>query len=93
MAGGALEAIRNDALWLQASTIGVAACERMLEPASGRGVAIVDCPVIGTRQPAEQGKLIVLAAGPSECAAVRAGVQGDRAEDGVVRAAVRRHAG
>jgi 3-hydroxyisobutyrate dehydrogenase len=65
-AGGALEAMRDDALWLQASTIGVAACERMLELASERGVAIVDCPVIGTKQPAEQGKLIVLAAGPDE---------------------------
>jgi 3-hydroxyisobutyrate dehydrogenase len=66
MAGGALEAMRDDALWLQASTIGVAACDRMLELASGRGVTIVDCPVIGTKQPAEQGKLIVLAAGPDE---------------------------
>lgn len=66
MAGGALEAMRDDALWLQASTIGVAACERMLELASERGVTIVDCPVIGTKQPAEQGKLIVLAAGPEE---------------------------
>jgi 3-hydroxyisobutyrate dehydrogenase len=66
MAGGGLEAMRDDAVWLQASTIGVAACERMLELASGRGVTIVDCPVIGTKQPAEQGKLIVLAAGPDE---------------------------
>ena len=37
MTGGALEAMRDDALWLQASTIGVAACERMLELASGAG--------------------------------------------------------
>jgi 3-hydroxyisobutyrate dehydrogenase len=27
---------------------------------------VVDCPVIGTKQPAEQGKLVVLAAGPDE---------------------------
>src|SRR4051794_18984904 len=66
MAGGGLEAMRDDAVWLQASTIGVAACERMLELASGRRVTIVDCPVIGTKQPAEQGKLVVLAAGPEE---------------------------
>lgn len=66
MAGEALEAMRDDALWLQASTIGVAACERILQLASKRGVTIVDCPVIGTRQPAEQGKLTVLAAGPGE---------------------------
>ena len=66
MAGGALEAMRDHALWLQASTIGVAACERMLELAAEREVTIVDCPVIGTKQPAEQGKLIVLAAGPRE---------------------------
>src|SRR3954451_5162147 len=66
MAGGTLEAMDDHALWLQASTIGVAACERMLELASDRGVAIVDCPVIGTKQPAEEGKLVVLAAGPDE---------------------------
>jgi 3-hydroxyisobutyrate dehydrogenase len=66
MAGGALEAMRDDALWLQASTIGVAPCERMLELASERGVTIVDCPVIGSKQPAEERKLIVLAAGPEE---------------------------
>ena len=66
MAGGALDAMGDDAIWLQASTIGVSACERMLELASGRGVALVDCPVIGTKQPAEQGKLVVLAAGPEE---------------------------
>jgi 3-hydroxyisobutyrate dehydrogenase len=66
MTGGALEAMDGEALWLQASTIGVAACERMLELAAERGVAIVDCPVIGTKQPAEQGKLTVLASGPDE---------------------------
>jgi 3-hydroxyisobutyrate dehydrogenase len=66
MTGGALAAMRDDALWLQASTIGVAACERMLELASERGVTLVDCPVIGTKQPAEEGKLTVLAAGPEE---------------------------
>ncbi len=66
MTGGALETMRDDALWLQASTIGVAACERMVEVAGGRGVTIVDCPVIGTKQPAEEGKLIVLAAGAKD---------------------------
>jgi 3-hydroxyisobutyrate dehydrogenase len=38
----------------------------MLELASDRGVTMVDCPVIGTKQPAEEGNLIVLAAGPDE---------------------------
>lgn len=66
MTGGVLEAMRDDARWLQASTIGVAACERMLELAGECGVTMVDCPVIGTKQPAEEGKLIVLAAGPKE---------------------------
>jgi 3-hydroxyisobutyrate dehydrogenase len=66
MTGHVLEAMRDDALWLQASTIGVSACERMLELAGQHGVTIVDCPVIGTRQPAEDGKLVVLAAGPDE---------------------------
>ena len=50
--------------WLQASTIGPAATTALAEEAKRLGVAFVDAPVLGTKQPAEQGKLLVLAAGP-----------------------------
>jgi 3-hydroxyisobutyrate dehydrogenase len=64
--GGALEAMRDDAIWLQTSTVGIAAIERLAQLAEQRGVTFVDAPVVGTKQPAEQGKLTVLASGPPE---------------------------
>jgi 3-hydroxyisobutyrate dehydrogenase len=56
--------MRDDALWLQMSTVGTVAAERLAGLARDRGVAFVDAPVVGTRQPAEQGELLVLASGP-----------------------------
>jgi 3-hydroxyisobutyrate dehydrogenase len=63
---GALAEMREDAVWLQMSTIGVAATDEMKELAQGAGLTFVDAPILGTKQPAEQGKLVVLAAGPAE---------------------------
>jgi len=63
-AGGALAAMRDDAVWVQSSTVGVGALERLARLAEERGVTFVDAPVLGTRQPAEDGLLIVLASGP-----------------------------
>jgi 3-hydroxyisobutyrate dehydrogenase len=62
----ALPAMGDDAVWLQMSTVGIEATERLARMARERGVAFVDAPVVGTKQPAEQGKLTVLASGPSE---------------------------
>ncbi len=56
----------HHALWVQMSTIGEAATKRCAELASRRGVGFVDAPVLGTRQPAEEGKLVVLESGPEE---------------------------
>jgi 3-hydroxyisobutyrate dehydrogenase len=53
-----------DPIWLQMSTIGEAGNERCVTLASERGLALVDAPVSGTKQPAEDGKLVVLASGP-----------------------------
>lgn len=64
--GGALAAVEDDALWLQMSTIGVAATDRLVKLAVERGIAYVDAPVVGTRQPAEAGELLVLASGPED---------------------------
>jgi 3-hydroxyisobutyrate dehydrogenase len=51
------------AVWWQASTVGVAATERLIALAGEAGVPLVDAPVLGTKGPAEQGELIVLASG------------------------------
>ncbi|HYZ81886.1 MAG TPA: NAD(P)-dependent oxidoreductase, partial [Solirubrobacteraceae bacterium] len=64
-ADGALGAdYADDAIWLQMSTIGIEGTERCAELARDTGVEFVDAPVLGTKQPAEEGKLIVLASGP-----------------------------
>jgi 3-hydroxyisobutyrate dehydrogenase len=51
-----------DVIWWQASTVGLEATERL----KGLGPTYVDAPVLGTKQPAEEGKLTVLAAGPQD---------------------------
>jgi 3-hydroxyisobutyrate dehydrogenase len=53
-------------IWWQASTIGLAGTEQCDALASETGVALVDAPVLGTRQPAEEGKLVILASGPED---------------------------
>jgi 3-hydroxyisobutyrate dehydrogenase len=62
-AAGALGA---DAVWVQASTVGVAGEQRLSALAAELGITYVDAPVLGTKQPAEKGALVVLAAGPEE---------------------------
>jgi 3-hydroxyisobutyrate dehydrogenase len=54
------------AIWVQMSTIGEEATARCGKLASERGVGFVDAPVLGTRQPAEEGRLVVLESGPEE---------------------------
>jgi 3-hydroxyisobutyrate dehydrogenase len=51
-------------IWLQMSTIGEAGTERCADLAGRRDVVLIDSPVLGTKQPADQGKLVVLASGP-----------------------------
>ena len=62
---GVLEALRGR-IWAQMSTIGIAAHDALRGLAAGEGIAYVDAPVLGTRQPAEAGELIILAAGAPE---------------------------
>jgi 3-hydroxyisobutyrate dehydrogenase len=54
------------AVWLQMSTIGEEGTERCAELARGCRLAFVDAPVLGTKQPAHEGRLVILASGPSE---------------------------
>lgn len=63
---GVLGAMQPDAVWLQVATVGVTAAERLGELAAAHRVPYVDAPVLGTRGPAEQGELVVLASGPAE---------------------------
>jgi len=64
-ASGALPEL-GDAPWIQMSTIGIAGTERMRATAAEADAAFVDAPVLGTKEPAEQGDLLVLASGPDE---------------------------
>jgi 3-hydroxyisobutyrate dehydrogenase len=61
--GGALEAMSKDAIWLQCSTVGIEAIGHLADLANQAHIAFVDAPVIGTKKPAEDGTLTVLAAG------------------------------
>jgi 3-hydroxyisobutyrate dehydrogenase len=66
VAGRALGEMGGDAIWVQMSTIGIGGAERCAELAESAGIGFVDAPVLGTRQPAEQAKLIVLASGSQD---------------------------
>ncbi|MBW8486152.1 NAD(P)-dependent oxidoreductase [Actinomadura parmotrematis] len=58
--------LRPGQVWAQMSTVGVAAVEPLAAFAAEHGLTFVDAPVQGTKAPAEQGKLIILAAGPQD---------------------------
>jgi 3-hydroxyisobutyrate dehydrogenase len=63
----ALPALPHGAIWLQMSTIGADGTERAIALAKERrpDVVFVDAPVSGSKIPAEQGKLLILASGPA----------------------------
>ncbi|MFC5066057.1 NAD(P)-dependent oxidoreductase [Actinomycetospora atypica] len=56
--------MRDDAVWVQASTVGVEGTRRVAALAQEHGIDVLDAPVLGTKAPAENGKLVVLASGP-----------------------------
>jgi len=64
-----LEAVREavadvdfgDSVWMQSSTVGLG-----IEELAALGGTMLDAPVLGTRAPAEEGKLTVLLAGPAD---------------------------
>lgn len=63
---GVLPALAGDAVWLQMGTIGVEAATHLAELAESNDTGFIDAPALGTREPAELGKLVVLAAGPEQ---------------------------
>ena len=60
-----LSEFRDGAVWVQASTVGIEGTDRLAGLARDAGVAYLDAPVLGTKAPAENGQLVVLASGPS----------------------------
>jgi 3-hydroxyisobutyrate dehydrogenase len=60
----AAPALRPGQVWIQTSTVGQAGLEPLTRFAAENGLILVDAPVLGSRAPAEQGALTVLAAGP-----------------------------
>ena len=64
---GVLPAMRPGSIWLQMSTIGVEGTQRAFALAKERrpDIVFVDAPVSGSKVPAEQGKLLILASGPA----------------------------
>jgi len=67
---GAMEQARghlaDGVVWLQQSTVGLEAADRLAALAEDVGVTYVDAPVLGTKKPAEDGALVVLASGPEQ---------------------------
>ena len=59
-------AANSSLIWLQSSTVGINGTARLMRLAADVGVRYVDAPVLGTKQPAEAGKLTVIASGPDD---------------------------
>jgi 3-hydroxyisobutyrate dehydrogenase len=58
--------LRAGQVWAQTSTVGVAGVDRLAKVTGQHELTFVDAPVLGTRKPAEDGALIVFAAGPGQ---------------------------
>lgn len=71
---GKLAAMAESAIWIQCSTVGTSDVEDFATEAAQASITFVDAPVLGTKEPAERGELVVLASGPEAaaepCAAV-----------------------
>src|SRR3954464_6315043 len=61
--GGVLAGVGGGAVWLQMGSVGVDGTRRLQLLAEKSGIDFVDAPVSGTRQPAEDGNLTVIASG------------------------------
>jgi 3-hydroxyisobutyrate dehydrogenase len=56
-------------LWIQMSTVGIDATEKLIDMARERGATFVDAPVLGSKEPAQHRELVVVASGPDEARA------------------------
>ena len=68
--GGVADAFADGCVWAQMGTIGVEATRRIRDRLAAQrpGVMFVDAPVSGSKGPAEQGQLLILASGPAAAA-------------------------
>jgi 3-hydroxyisobutyrate dehydrogenase len=66
MFDGTADELADGATWAQMGTIGVAATKHVADRLAGLrpGVLFVDAPVSGSKGPAENGELLILASGP-----------------------------
>jgi 3-hydroxyisobutyrate dehydrogenase len=62
----AASGLEKGAVWLQSATVGVDDVSVLARFAEQQGVLFVDGPVLGTKAPAEAGKLVTMGAGPQE---------------------------
>jgi 3-hydroxyisobutyrate dehydrogenase len=62
----ARDGIGSGAVLLQQSTVGVDGTAELASLADELGLVFVDAPVLGTKKPAEDGALVVLASGPDD---------------------------
>jgi 3-hydroxyisobutyrate dehydrogenase len=62
--GQAAESVPDGAVWLQTSMD--TAVESVAGLAEDHGITFVSCPVLGTKETAKQGRLVVLASGPGD---------------------------
>jgi 3-hydroxyisobutyrate dehydrogenase len=63
---GFLASISGDVVWAQCASVGLDGCDRLTALAAEAEVQFVDAPVLGTREPAERGELVVLGSGSPE---------------------------
>jgi 3-hydroxyisobutyrate dehydrogenase len=68
--GGVADAFADGCTWAQMGTIGVEATRRTRDRLAAQrpSVRFVDAPVSGSKGPAEQGQLLILASGPASAA-------------------------
>ena len=60
----AVPGLTTGQIWVQAATVGLAWLDELAELGRDRALVLIDAPVLGTRKPAEEGQLTVLAGGP-----------------------------
>jgi len=66
VADARLDRAADGAVWIQMSTVGLDGIEQLATLADEHGIAFVDAPVLGTKDPAERGALVILGSGPGE---------------------------
>jgi len=58
--------VDQEAVWVQASTVGPRSAHALADLAQGRGIAYLDAPVSGSTAPARSGRLVWLVAGADD---------------------------